>query len=195
MDHPSIVLVTGFAPWASHDVNPSTHIAHALDGVTMNGISFRAHAPLPVQFGTAADVALRRATELGAKAIVAFGLAAATPYVRIEKQAKNEVSTHEPDARGESRLGNAIVEKASARLATACNVDAITSDLVASGVDARISDDAGGYVCNDLYYRLLRNAGMPVLFVHVPTGADTNAALPAALASALSRELNRLLSR
>ena len=51
-------------------------------------------------------------------------------------------------------------------------------DAIAHGTGAtETSDDAGTYVCNDLYYKLLcdhRRGGPPVLFIHVPVLTEPN---------------------
>ena len=47
--------------------------------------------------------------------------------------------------------------------------------LFAAGIYSFASDDAGGYVCNDLFYRLL-HAGAPTLFVHIPEHLDVRRA-------------------
>lgn len=195
MQTQSTVLVTGFAPWAAHTINPSTSVAQALDGVRVDGIVFRAFAPLPVAFGKAAELALARADELGAVAIVSFGLAAATPFVRVEAQAKNAISSSDPDAHGESRIGERIAERHGEELLTRFDVAAVAHGLRSAGIDARISSDAGGYVCNDLYFRLLMNATVPVLFVHVPSDAHALTKLPPALATTLASEVARLQAR
>jgi pyroglutamyl-peptidase len=54
--------------------------------------------------------------------------------------------------------------------------------LASRGIDAERSDDAGGYVCNDLYYRLLHVLRVPALFVHVPDLPEDLGELPRALA-------------
>ena len=54
---------------------------------------------------------------------------------------------------------------------TNCSTEAIHSFLKKKGFDVMISDDAGRFVCNYVYYHSLRFAaakGHKSLFVHVP---------------------------
>lgn len=54
---------------------------------------------------------------------------------------------------------------------TTCSVEAIQSLLKKKGFDVMISDDAGRFVCNYVYYHSARFAearGHKSLFVHVP---------------------------
>lgn len=56
-------------------------------------------------------------------------------------------------------------------LKTSCSIEAILKILKKKGFDAVISDDAGRFVCNYVYYHSLRFAeekGHKSLFVHVP---------------------------
>jgi pyroglutamyl-peptidase len=184
------VLVTGFAPFGGHAVNPSTAVALALDGLVRDGVTFVARAPLPVRYAEAAAVALDAARALEAEAIIALGLAAGTSHVRIEQRARNRASASEPDAAGRVCAAEEAEPGGPESLATALDTDTVVRALEACGLACAPSDDAGGYVCNDLYYRLLsasaRGDGPAhVLFVHIPSNADQLTALPDALATAI----------
>lgn len=190
------VLVTGFAPFGSHSVNPSTAIAHALDGIERDGVAFVAHAPLPVRYAEAAEAALDAARQRRVDAIVALGLAAGTSHVRIERRAHNRATAREPDAGGRVCAAEDAEPGGAVSLTTTLDADAIVNDLESAGLACAPSDDAGGYVCNDLYYRLLAAAARGdgpnhVLFVHVPSEADRLVALPGALARAVATALQR----
>ncbi|MBK8170617.1 MAG: hypothetical protein IPK60_09775 [Sandaracinaceae bacterium] len=180
------VLVTGFAPWAAHERNPSTDVARAMHGMQLGNVCFQAHAPLPVEFVNAASLALEDARAIGAGAILALGLAAKTDYIRVERRGHNLCTTTEPDAKGRVLTNQSLVATAPATLDTNFDVDEIVATLKAHDLDARVSDDAGGYVCNDLYFRLLAGARLPTLFIHLPAHAHALKTLPTALATALA---------
>jgi pyroglutamyl-peptidase len=180
------VLVTGFGPFLSHERNPSEALARALDGVEAAGVVFVGHAPLPVEYGRAAEEALAAARRAGAEAIAALGLAAGTPHLRVEIVGRNQATAAAPDAAGAVRAGLPAEPGGPAARRTDVAVEDVVAYLQAAGFAAVASDDAGGYVCNDLYYRLL-GAGLPVVFVHVPEDADALPGLGTALAEALAR--------
>lgn len=188
------VLVTGFAPFGSHASNPSTDVAHALHGLEHEGTYFVAFAPLPVLYEEAAAAACVAAASIRADAIVALGLADRTPHVRIERHARNRATTSAPDAAGCVRMGALAEEGGDDVLTTTLDIDTISRELAAKGIECAPSDDAGGYVCNDLYYRLLaasRRGEAPsrILFIHLPANAATLTELPDALAQAIARAL------
>ncbi len=190
------VLVTGFAPFGGHTENPSTAIAKALDGLTHGAVTFVALAPVPVRYAEAARAVLDEARATGADAIVAFGLAASTSHVRVERRAHNHARSAEPDAAGRVCADQEAEPGGMLALTTPFDTEAVVAALRDAGLACAPSDDAGGYVCNDLYYRLLaaarRGEGPAhVLFVHVPSDADRLAPLPDALARALASALRR----
>jgi pyroglutamyl-peptidase len=121
--------------------------------------------------------------------------------VRLEAQGRNCASAPDPDARGVRGGGGPVVPGAPAALPCMLSLDAIGASLDRHGVRWSRSDDAGGYVCNDLYLRLLHARAShegegprpaPTVFVHVPTDAHRDAALPRALAEGLVAALAAL---
>jgi pyroglutamyl-peptidase len=184
------VLVTGFGPFLSHDVNPSTDLALALGGRSEGGVELVALAPIPVAFGEAAEIVLREVARVGARGLVSLGLSARATTLRVERRAINRVTSVELDARGQSMLGEDIEPESLETLETSIDVEAFATVLRARGQGAETSTDAGGYVCNYLYYRALSacaRTGVPAraLFVHVPPSPPPGAAdaLAAAIAA------------
>src|SRR5665213_895970 len=94
------ILLTGFGPFPGAPFNPTQPLVArllrlrrpALDDVELSGHIF------PVTYG---DVDRQLPELLKARrpqALLMFGLAARTPYVRIETRARNAVTTLWPDA-------------------------------------------------------------------------------------------------
>lgn len=92
----------------------------------------------------------------------------------IERQAINEATFRCPDELGWQPQQIPIVPGDGAitqTKKTSCSVEAILGHLKNKGFDVIISDDAGRFVCNYVYYHSLRFAeqkGHKSLFVHVP---------------------------
>ncbi|KAL6189964.1 hypothetical protein ACLB2K_036365 [Fragaria x ananassa] len=92
----------------------------------------------------------------------------------IERQAVNEATFRCPDEFGWQPQQFPIIEAdgvISRARETSCSIDAILKILKKKGFDVAISDDAGRFVCNYVYYHSLRFAeekGHKSLFVHVP---------------------------
>ncbi|KAK9277356.1 hypothetical protein L1049_006898 [Liquidambar formosana] len=92
----------------------------------------------------------------------------------IERQAVNEATFRCPDELGWQPQQLPIVTEdggTSRTRETSCSIEAILKSLQKKGYDVTISDDAGRFVCNYVYYQSLRFAeqkGHKSLFVHVP---------------------------
>ncbi|KAI3795976.1 hypothetical protein L1987_38637 [Smallanthus sonchifolius] len=110
-----------------------------------------------------------------------MGLNGGASKIAIEKQAVNEATFSCPDELGwqPKRLPVVPEDGEITRIReTACSIDAILEFLnKIKGCDATISDDAGRFVCNYVYYHSLwfaENKGHKSLFVHVPPFSRIN---------------------
>lgn len=160
------VLATGFEPFDGAAVNPSQRLVEALDGEV-------ATALLPVSYARAAD-ALREAVRAHEpETVVCFGQADGRTGISVERFAHNldEAATTDNDAAGGS--GAPIDPDGPAAYASTLPVDAIVEALRAEGIPAAPSRDAGGFLCNHVFYVLMRTLererpGAAGGFVHVP---------------------------
>jgi pyroglutamyl-peptidase len=171
---PLRILVTGFGPFPGAPRNPTqalvARLAHlrrpALADVAVIGHVF------PVSYG-AVDLQL---PDLLARhrphALLMFGLAARTPYLRIETRARNTLTTRWPDRDGRYNTNRAIRPDADA-MTFGPHTRRLLRAVQVSGVDAKLSRDAGSYLCNYLCWRALEAARAGrgprhAAFVHVP---------------------------
>ena len=153
------VLVTGFEPFGAHEVNPSALIADALEGVV-----------LPVSFARA-SAALRDAiAERDPDLVVCFGLAADRTAITVERYAHNLDEASTTDNEGTAGSGSQIDATGPLALASTLPVDAIVAAVQAEQIPAEVSRDAGGYLCNHIFYVLMGvlGPGRKGGFVHVP---------------------------
>jgi pyroglutamyl-peptidase len=105
-------------------------------------------------------------------ALLMFGLASRTPYVRVETRARNAVTTTWPDADGTHVRKSSIAGTADA-LAFGPHTLKLLRAAQATGIDARASRDAGAYLCNYLSWRAIEATSSEsgphlAAFVHVP---------------------------
>ena len=102
--------------------------------------------------------------------ILAFGSDARADGFLLERMARNKVSTEKVDEDGTTRSTPVVEKQGSDSLLTNVEVAGLADALNAQGYRCRVSEDAGDYVCNFLYYKLLfsRTNSAKVLFVHIP---------------------------
>lgn len=141
-----VVLITGFEPWAEHEVNPA---AEFLKYDAPFGDWQVVKQLLPVSddcFGifTAAIAACRP------DVIVSLGLAACCQDIKVETQAKRTARFDE----GPATLASSLAPESCV-----------------------LSQDAGNFYCNDLFYLGLTaclGTGRRMAFIHLPKNADMN---------------------
>jgi pyroglutamyl-peptidase len=105
-------------------------------------------------------------------ALLMFGLASRTPYVRIETRARNAVSTLWPDAE-HTRVRKGSISGGADAMMFGPHTAKLLRAAVGTGVDARASRDAGSYLCNYLSWRAIEatcgdSGPRLAAFVHVP---------------------------
>jgi len=160
------VLVTGFEPFGGSAVNPSQQLVEALDGDV-------AKAVLPVVYArTAAELRrVVRATE--PDVVICFGQADGSTGIAIERFAHNLDEATMIDNNAVAGSGIAIDEVGPVAYPSTLPVEAIVAALRAEGIPAAPSRDAGGFLCNHVFYvlmQLLEEERPHAIggFVHVP---------------------------
>jgi pyroglutamyl-peptidase len=168
------VLLTGFGPFPGAPFNPTMPLVDrlmqlrrpALDNVELTGHIFH------VTFETVDRQLPELIARVRPHALLMFGLASRTAYLRIEARARNAISTHLPDADGNRSRKASIVDGAGATPFGPHTAHLLRAAR-ATGIDARLSRDAGAYLCNYLSWRAIeatRRPDGPALaqFIHVP---------------------------
>jgi pyroglutamyl-peptidase len=169
----SSLLLTGFLPWGAHAENPSAILAERLHGARIGSATVRSLV-LPVDLERSWN-AVEKALDEGGDAplaILSLGLAARRRVMCLETRGANLTRFREPDVAGRRPDEGPLVPGAPPHLpATYPNRRALAA-LKAARVPARLSRDAGGFICNALLYRALlrhRNApSVPAGFLHIP---------------------------
>ncbi len=187
------ILITGFEPFGGAAVNPSWEaVQHVPDEI----LGHRVHRlQLPVVYGRAAEEMLAEVRRLRPCLVICCGVAASRNAVTPELFALNYRMAAIPDNAGQSCSGEPILPGSENALMTDLPVHNMVAAIREKGIPASPSVCAGTYVCNDVYYHLLRarSLGYRGLFVHVPDTKAVDAqqgavALTACIETALSAE-------
>ncbi len=167
---PGGVLVTGFSPFEGEVENPSERIARALDGRIIAGRVVRG-VVLPVVFG-AALAALKDALAAEApELVVAVGQAGGRPCLMVERVALNVDDARIPDEAGQQPIDEPVIAGGPVGYWSTLPIKAIVRALREAGIPAEVSQSAGTFVCNHVFYGLmdaLAGTGARGGFVHVP---------------------------
>ena len=168
------ILLTGFGPFPGAPYNPTQPLVKRLLQLRRPAFSDveRTGHIFPVAY-RAVD---RELPQLLAKhrphALLMFGLASRTSYLRIETRARNAVTTLWPDA-DHTRLRKGSISGGADALMFGPHTARLLRAADSTGVDARASRDAGSYLCNYLSWRAIeatRRDNGPALaaFAHIP---------------------------
>ena len=165
------MLVTGFEPFDGATVNPSQRIVEELAAAPPEGVELTT-AVLPVAYARSAD-ALRAAVHAAEPdVVICFGQADGRTGISVERFAHNLDSPEPVDNDGVSS-GAVIDPVGPVAYSSTLPVADIVAALRASGVPASESRDAGAFLCNHVFYVLMRvleqeRPGARGGFVHVP---------------------------
>ncbi len=175
------ILITGFGPFPGAPYNPTQPLVArllrlrrpALGEVELSGHIF------PVTYKALDRELPELLTRHRPQALLMFGLAARTPYLRIETRARNAATTLWPDAE-HTRLRKGTIAGGADAMMFGPHTAKLLRAADGTGVDARASRDAGSYLCNYLSWRAIEATcgdGGPRLaaFVHVPALARDGA--------------------
>jgi len=164
------VLLTAFEPFAGDPVNPSLLIARQLDGEFIAGARVVA-VELPCVFHRALAVLDEALGRTRPTLAVALGLAAGREGLSIERVAINVDDARIPDNAGAHPVDEAIAKGGPAAWFSTLPIKAIAAALQEAGVPATVSQTAGTFVCNHVFYGLqqrLAGTGVRSGFIHVP---------------------------
>lgn len=164
-------LLTGFAPFAGHDLNPSWESLAALPG-SLPGVEFELLL-LPVSFARAFVELENAIGKFAPDLVICVGLAENREQISLERVAINVADARIPDNDGDQPQDMVIDYSAANAYFSNLPLKKILKTLENESIPAKISDSAGTFVCNQVMFNLLHLIAVefPMLmggFVHVP---------------------------
>lgn len=169
-----MITVTGFSGFPNMPVNPT--------GLLIE--KWQAEAPawsntdtqfelLATEYQSAGEKVQQLVSEPGCKLLVMLGVSGVAANITLERFALNCDQAPIADASGETRSGSMINTQGATAYTTDLDLQAAQAHLKAQGIEVSISNHAGTYVCNHVYYMALHSieqlgTSMQALFVHIP---------------------------
>jgi pyroglutamyl-peptidase len=168
------VLLTGFDAFGGQSLNPSWLAVQALHGRKVLG-----HTVVAAQLPTVFDASLRELDALLRQhqpaLVICVGQAGGRKVLSLERVAINVNDAPLADNAGARPVDTPVVRDAPVAYFTSLPIKAMLAALHKEGVGAEVSQTAGTFVCNHVFYGLMRTlATVPELahtrggFVHVP---------------------------
>ena len=189
------VLLTGFAPFGGESTNPSWEAVQALEGEIVAGHRIVARC-LPVEFDASLHALRQALDELAPALVICVGQAGGRAQISLERVAINVIDARIPDNAGLQPIDEPVAAEGPAAYFTGLPIKAMLAALRNAGFPVEISQTAGTYVCNHVFYGLMHALhGMPGArggFVHIPYSpaqAALHAGAPSLPASVVAQAL------
>lgn len=165
------ILLAGFEPFGSEASNPSWEAVSALQGALVAGHRVEVRC-LPVEFGTSLMLLRAAIFETRPMLVLGVGQAGGRAQLSLERVAINVDDARIADNRGSQPVDTPVVKDGPDAYFTTLPIKAMRAALCDAGIPAEISQTAGTYVCNHVFYGLMHalraRRTVRAGFMHIP---------------------------
>jgi len=173
------ILVTGFEPYGGLDFNPTEHIVNTLSA---SGGADLVTALLPTSYRRAETELVDLLSRHRPAAVLMLGLNQYSSRLCFEQVASNLDNSLAPDNEGDIRVRKCIVDTAPRSYPNTLRFELMESIATDAGEPVDYSNDAGGYVCNHVFFIAAHHIATELEdcrygFVHIPLVAAHSARL------------------
>ena len=165
------ILLTGFDPFGGESINPSYE---AIKKITINNPSIEViKKEIPTVFKKAIEVLDETIESVKPDVVVCTGQAGGRFDISLERVGINIVDARIPDNDGDQPIDEKIFEDGQEAYFSTIPIKAIVKRMRENGIPASVSNTAGTFVCNYIFYgaMYLIDKKYPTIkggFVHVP---------------------------
>lgn len=165
------VLITGFEPYRDYLENSSWAVAEKITTSVIDGVDI-ASEQLPVSFKRVASSLHKAIAKHNPNLILLLGQSGGSDKVKLERIALNMMDSKLSDNDGYTPDEEPISNDSPSALFTTVPIKSLCKTIEEQGVNVKISNSCGLYVCNRLYYEALmlckEHQLMKAIFVHLP---------------------------
>ncbi|MDP3171136.1 MAG: pyroglutamyl-peptidase I [Polaromonas sp.] len=148
------VLLTGFDPFGGERLNPSWQAVRSLHHKRIAGHRLVA-AQLPTVFGASLLELARLLREHRPALVICVGQAGGRAAISLERVAINVNDARIPDNAAAQPVDTPVVAAGPAAYFTRLPIKAMLQALQREGIAAEVSQTAGTFVCNHVFYGLM----------------------------------------
>lgn len=164
------LLICGFSAFPEATRNPAQASVEALAAQGWSPEGAKAdYLTVPVAWRGSAEAILDRLAAAPADSVLVVGVAVSAASFHVERLGRNCAAVERADDLGELWASAQICEEGPEELRSVAPTRSMVAAITREGLAAELSDDAGDYLCNFTYYRLMAAQAAPtVAFLHVP---------------------------
>jgi pyroglutamyl-peptidase len=167
------VLISGFEAFGGRETNPTAQLVMALQN---NEVPFPTSLKvdqilLPVSFQEAYPRLEEKVNAFNPDVVIAFGEAHKRQTLELETTAVNEIAADIIDNLGEKPTRQKINPNGLESFSSTLPLQGFEGALKDAGISVKLSQSAGAFVCNHLFYRLMEDNQETFRlcgFIHVP---------------------------
>ena len=165
------ILLTGFEPFGGSDVNPSIMACRNLEGMKLNDYKLVVEE-IPLRYEEIQPLLVESIMKYQPKAVIATGQSGA-PHLSVERVAINIAHARIPYNCGFQPKDKTIIEGGPVAYFTGLPYRTILENLKKAKIPANLSNSAGTFGCNHIFYLLMHyveenKLDIPAGFIHVP---------------------------
>lgn len=166
------VLLTGFEAFGGESINPAWAAVSALANTKIEKHTIQSQL-LPCVFQESLKVLEQAIAQYQPKLVICVGQAGGRPDITPERIAINQDDARIPDNQGQQPIDTPVIAGQPAAFFSTLPIKAVVAALREKGIPASVSNSAGTFVCNHVFYGLMamqtrypcvQQAG----FVHIP---------------------------
>ncbi|MFF2527864.1 pyroglutamyl-peptidase I [Brevibacillus sp. NPDC058079] len=166
------ILVTGFDPFGGESVNPAWESVKELGKIESAHYQVELRQ-IPTVFDKSIEQLYAAIEETKPDIVICIGQAGGRVDIAVERVAINVNDARIPDNEGNQPIDTPIRENGPVAYWSTLPIKAIVHELRTQGVPASVSQTAGTYVCNHLFYGLMHylaenHASTRGGFIHIP---------------------------
>jgi pyroglutamyl-peptidase len=163
------ILLSGFEPFGEYGFNTSIEAVRPFDGRQINGYRVKV-IQTPVVWGEPEIVLFDEIKKYAPDIVIASGMG--QQAISIERTARNTTTRMQDNRKKMPPEHGKVILGGPETLPTGLPAEKLLDALKAGGINAVISEDAGGFLCNWLFYNLMRRlgsgSGITAGFIHFP---------------------------
>ncbi len=172
-----MILFTGFEPFGGEALNPSWLAAQEAAAALRAAGSAAVAVELPCTFGESLTRLREVVSEHRPGLVLCVGQAGGRARISLERVAINVDDARIPDNAGNQPVDSPIRPGGPAAYFSSLPIKQALQDLTVAGIAAEVSQTAGTYVCNHVFYGLMdllsaSGGGTRGGFIHVPYTPD-----------------------
>jgi len=166
------VLLTGFEPFGGSHINPSIEACKPYDGKTINNVKVRV-VEIPLRYAEIRSSLVKAIEDTKPSAIICTGQSGSSD-IRLERVAINVADARIPYNCGAQPVDEFIEPSGPAAYFSRLPLRKLLAALTEAKIPAQISNSAGTFGCNHIFYELMHylsenGLDIPAGFIHVPS--------------------------